>query len=260
LLLTVPLAAQAHSLRVLANRLAQEQGKKVTAYLNYGHLLPVDEVIAAKEVTFLQARTPSQSVKPLELTGRSLHSNEMILEETGVYQLESIRKTLVYTKYVESSGKPAFARVSKDQFKLPEGAKEAQTTRSRQYSKALLISGSAPGKAIAPLGHELEIVLESKLGSLGLDPGQPVKVQVLFQGKPLANAKVTAASVTLSPDGLPESATETDSQGIASLELPEPGTWLLEVTHLFEAAAGDKGTLDFESYKASLAVPVAEEG
>lgn len=259
LVLVTALAAQAHTLRVLVNRAVVEPGKKVTIYLNYGHLLPVDELIDAEAVSSLQLHTPNGSVKPLPTSGKSLHANEVIFDAPGLYQPATVRKPLVYCTYTDATGKPAFARVPKNEFKLPEGGKFVLATKGHQYSKALILCGEASAQSPAPLGHRLEIVVESLIGKLGYSADAPVKARVLFDGKPLSGIKVDAASTTLSPDGLPETAAETDADGRVSLELPEPGTWVLNVTHKFDSAPGDRKAFDVESHVATFAIPVAEE-
>ncbi|AGA31041.1 DUF4198 domain-containing protein [Singulisphaera acidiphila] len=259
LILTTTLAAQAHTLRVLVNRPVVEQGAKGTVYLSYGHLLPVDELIDAEALALLQLHTPTGSVKPLRTSGKSLHANEVIFDEPGLYQAATARKPLVYSTYTDASGKQAFARVPKSELKLPEGGKLLLGTKGHQYSKALILSGEALGPSPAPLGHKLEIVVESQLGKQGYSADQPIKARVLFQGKPLAGVKVDAASTTLSPDGLPETAAETDSDGRVTLELPEPGIWVLNVTYKFDSAPGDRQAFDIESYVATFAIPIAEE-
>ena len=258
LVLAIALTTQAHTLRVLGNRAVVETGKKGTIYLSYGHLLPVDELIEADALAQHQLHTPSGSIKPLTHSGKSLHANEVVFEEPGLYQAVVTRKPLVYCTFTDASGKQAFARLPKHELKLPEGGKLILGTKGHQYSKALLLSGDAPAKSPEPLGHELEIVVESKLGTQGFSVDEPVKARVLFQGKPLAGVKVDAASTTLSPDGLPETAAETDSEGRVTLELSEPGVWVLSVTHKVDSAAGDRKAFDVNSYVASFAIPTAE--
>lgn len=259
LVLAVPLATQAHTLRVLLNRLVIEPGKKGTIYIGYGHLLPIDEVIGAEELDQFQLHTNTGSVKPLTKAGRSLHANEVVFEAPGLYQAELARKPLIYCSYTDSTGKPGFIRQPKNVAKIPAGATLKLSARGHQFSKALVLCGEGSGQVAAPLGHLLEIVVESQLGKEGFSADSPLKVRVLFEGKPLPGVKVSAASVTLSPDGLPESASETDAQGRTTLELPEPGIWVLDVRHQIDSAPADRQAFDVESYVASVAVPVAEE-
>lgn len=257
--LVVPLASQAHTLRVFVNRLVFEPGKKGTIYVGYGHLLPVDEVIAAEELDQFQLHGDKGAVKPLTKSGRSLHSNEVVFEEPGLYQAELTRKPLIYCSYTDAAGKPGFVRQPKNTAKLPAGATLKLSARSHQFSKAVVLCGEGSGRTAGPLGHPLEIVVESALGQQGYSADAPLKVRVLFDGKPLAGVKVDAASFTLSPDGLPETASETDSDGRTTLELPEPGAWVLSVVHKFDSAAADRAAFDQESYTASIAIPVAED-
>lgn len=259
LLLAAALTARAHTLRVLITRPVPQAGFKSTVYLSYGHLLPVDELIPAEEVGPYQVHAPSGAVRPLELTGTSLHANDVTFDEPGLHQVAVIRKPLTYVSYTDASGKPAFARLPKNRFTLPEGGKLTLSARSHQFSKAVVLNEIKEGAATPALGHPLEIVVESIPGKAGYSADAPVRVRVLFQGKPLAGAKVSAASTTRNPDGIPEVSGEADSEGRVALDLVEPGTWVLDVLHLAEASPEVRDAYDNERYVATLSIPVTDK-
>ncbi|WP_422928286.1 DUF4198 domain-containing protein [Singulisphaera sp. PoT] len=259
LIVASSLPAWSHTLRVLVTRPVPHQGFKNTAYLSYGHLLPVDELIPAEEVGDYQIHTPSGSIKPLEKSGKSMHANEVVFEEPGLYQVAVVRKPLTYVSYTESSGKLGFMRLPKDKAKLPEGAKLNASAKSHQFSKAVVLNEIAEGQATPALGHALEIVIEEKPGKNGYSADAPIKARVLFQGKPLANTKLSAASTTRNPDGVPTVSAETDAEGRASLELIEPGTWVLDVLHVIPSSPEDRHAFDNERYVATVAIPVSDK-
>jgi uncharacterized GH25 family protein len=259
LVVATAFVAQAHTLRVLVSRPVPVQGFKTTAYLSYGHLLPVDELIPANEVGPYQIHAPNGSIKPLATSGTSLHANEVSFYQAGLYQLAVTRLPITYVAYTDASGAALFARLPKDQFKLPEGAKLTTSARSYQFSKAVVLNDLTEGKATPALGHALEIVVEGKPSKDGYSADEPVRARVLFKGKPLAGVKVSAASISRNPDGIPEVAGETDSEGRVALDLAEPGTWILDVLHLIESSPDVRASYDNERFVATLAIPVADK-
>ncbi|RUL82810.1 DUF4198 domain-containing protein [Tautonia sociabilis] len=260
LLLSIAGAAQAHSTRVIATRPVVEPGRKTTVFIGWGHLLPVDELVAAEDMAAYRLHPPSGSATALTLSGRSLQANEPTLEEPGVYQVEATRKPSIFTAYTKADGSRSFEPLPKDEVDLPEGAKLDLSARSVQCAKALILCGpDAPAGPIAPLGHPLEIVLESTPGPKGFSPDEPVRARVLFHGDPVAGIKVFAASTSLNPSGAAETSVETDSEGRVSLDLYEPGTWVLEAYHNVDAPEEFRTSFDSDSFLATFSIPVAGE-
>jgi uncharacterized GH25 family protein len=108
-----------------------------------------------------------------------------------------------------------------------------------------------------PLGHALELVAEANpVAPMG--PGTPIKVKLLFQGKPLPGVKVSFVprGVTLKEGTDAEYERTTDKDGKASFT-PKVGTYYLVVAHY---PRDEKGK-DHDSvlYAATLAVFVPEK-
>ena len=143
--------------------------------------------------------------------------------------------------------------------KLPEGAKLTFSARSFQFSKAIVLHELAAGAATPALGHPIEILVESKPGKGGYSADEPVRARVLFRGKPLAGVKVSAASTTRNPDGVPGVAGETDAEGRVALDLVDPGTWVLDVLHVVEAQPADRAGFDNERFVATTSIPVTDK-
>ncbi|MEO6119317.1 MAG: DUF4198 domain-containing protein, partial [Terriglobales bacterium] len=102
-----------------------------------------------------------------------------------------------------------------------------------RYSK--LIMGSPDAKALStPIGHALEIV---PLGQPSSSPqGSSFRVQVLFRGKPLANAQIAAVHEGASPEAFQfPVVTSTDKEGIAELKLTRHGLWYARLIHTIPA-------------------------
>jgi uncharacterized GH25 family protein len=108
-----------------------------------------------------------------------------------------------------------------------------------------------------PLGHPLELVSDANpVAPMG--PGTPIKVRLLFQGKPLPRVKVSfiPRGVTLKEGTDPEYERTTDLLGRAAF-LPKMGTYYLVVAHYPQAGGGDGYASIL--YAATLTVLVPEK-
>lgn len=138
------------------------------------------------------------------------------------------------------------------------------TTRAVKSAKSYFLSAKALDKPVTassehakPLGHPLEFVLETH-PVLNTGPGKPVKVQLLYDGKPLPDARVSFI-----PRGVPleegfdkEYERSTDAQGRASFT-PREGNYYLVVAH--HAAPDRKGEgYEKTSYSAVLVLNIPQ--
>jgi uncharacterized GH25 family protein len=115
------------------------------------------------------------------------------------------------------------------------------TNRYEKYSKALVGTTDA-AFAMAPLGHELEIVPMSNPADL--KAGDELKVQVLYQGQPIA-AEIQATFAGFSDTPMTFAyATETSETdvGVATVKVWQPGYWYVRVAHEADDAADDVDT------------------
>ena len=107
------------------------------------------------------------------------------------------------------------------------------------------------------LGHKIELVPECN-PIVPMGPGQPIKVKLLFQGKPLSGVKVSfiPRGITLKDESDPDYERTTDGQGKASFT-PKIGTYYLVAAHYprEETGSGFESTL----YSATLCIFVPEK-
>ena len=75
--------------------------------------------------------------------------------------------------------------------------------------------------------------------------GQSLTVQLLAEGKPVADAAVTAAS---SVEG-PAVKGRTDANGLVTFKIDREGAWLIKTVHMAKSAQPDA---DWESYWVTL--------
>ena len=98
------------------------------------------------------------------------------------------------------------------------------------------------------IGQKLEILLLQN--PYLMDPGDDLQVQILFEGKTLADKLVTA----FHGDGkqlVSTSTVHTDAQGVAEFTLDRAGFWLIRLVHLLpcsERHEEDCSYVDWESY------------
>ena len=108
------------------------------------------------------------------------------------------------------------------------------------------------------LGHALELVPESNpVAPMG--PGTPIKVKLLFNGKPLADAKVSFVprGVTLKEGMDAEYERMTTTDGKAQFT-PKSGNYYLVVAHKSEDAPSGETKYESIKYAATLTVYVPD--
>jgi uncharacterized GH25 family protein len=118
------------------------------------------------------------------------------------------------------------------------------------------IAGTQSGRALSPSGLPLEIVPLA-------DPefSFPLRVKVLYRGRPLAGTLVRAWNQPLDREGLPRDAAARDSvgpaaqvrsdrNGLATLSLERSGEWLVGAVHMVPST--NRAVADWESLWASL--------
>jgi uncharacterized GH25 family protein len=111
-----------------------------------------------------------------------------------------------------------------------------------RYAKSLLRTGHGAATFQPTAGFRYDIVPESDPWS-----AQPLRVRVLLDGKPAANALVKALH---RDDVNARVSVRTDAAGRATLSLPRNGVWLVESVYMDEAPK--KSGADWESLWASL--------
>lgn len=95
------------------------------------------------------------------------------------------------------------------------------------------------------IGMALELVTERNPYKLG--NGEPLPVRLFYEGTPLPNMQIFAVS-----KAHPERRTivRTDTEGRASVDLPEAGAWLLNAVHMVELQ--DDATARWQSFHSSM--------
>lgn len=146
-----------------------------------------------------------------------------------------------FEEYLHQEGLEKISALRARQGKSAAGAKEVFS----RCAKALLAVGTASGPGWDRVFNQrLELVAERN--PYTLVGGGELPVRLLYEGKPLAGALVTA----LQRDRPEKVTARTDAKGRATLKLDRPGFWLVKAVHMIPAPA-DAGA-DWESFWASL--------
>jgi hypothetical protein len=119
-------------------------------------------------------------------------------------------------------------------------------------AKSLLLSGTASGELATPSGLTLELV--PRFDPSQLRAGDPLRVTLLFRGRPLAGALV---SVLAKGDPLHATSTRTDGRGDATLLISGRGPYL--VKSVWMEAAPARSDVDWDSWWASLDFDVVDK-
>ena len=115
--------------------------------------------------------------------------------------------------------------------------------RFYRFAKSVLNTGNGSGaKFDQPFGYRLEIIPETNPCA-----ATPLRVRLLFEGKPLAGALVTAMH---RDDPSARLRIRTDKDGRVTLNLAKNGVWLIKSVQMVPAPAGTN--VDWESLWASL--------
>ena len=161
---------------------------------------------------------------------------------------QSTRYTLdmdavTFEQYLEKEGLDVIRAL-----RLQRGARDkpVREVYSRCAKSLLAVGGRDDGfDARRPIGLRLEIVPQTPI--YRLQRGQGLEVQLLYESRPLANAKLVAFSKKKLKTQLVQ---RTDAEGRARFVLPHADIWMLSAVHMIPAPADAKA--DWESFWASL--------
>jgi uncharacterized GH25 family protein len=156
-----------------------------------------------------------------------------------------------FTDYLEHEGLTAITKLRKQQ-----GHREVERECYMRSLKSLVRVGEGKddtGLYRRVLGHRIEIVLLDD--PYALDPGDELRARVLWKGKPLPDALVTAHHRPAPEKGKVGTLTaRTDAEGEVSFRLVAGGAWLLRLVHMVPCR-GCSYT-DWESYWTSFSFEV----
>lgn len=146
-----------------------------------------------------------------------------------------------FNEYLVSDGLPHIYRLRAKEKTLDQPGRE----RYSKSPKVLVKVGDGPGDPTKPVGLPLEVV--PLRDPFGVKPGDALRVRVLFDGKPLADANLGWAH----PGGgeLPAGTVRTDGRGEALVPVANPGPMTIRLTHMTRPKAAE---YEWESFWTTL--------
>ncbi len=242
----------AHEMKVLANHFVlNPKQERVTVYLSWGHVLPVDELVEESTLARYELISPGGEVVSLEKKGVSLQANEVDVTEPGVHQVVVDRKSSVLTYVIDAEGNRRMKFGPKTSIK--EGRID-YGFRSQQFAKALLVKEPTKATKISPIGQALEIVPVTPPEAW--KQGKSLQFQILYKGNPLDREQMLASYVGFRPTNAWCYATVSNHQGIVEVVPQQAGSWVFLVRVRKEAPADVRNQYDYETYTATLALEV----
>lgn len=147
-----------------------------------------------------------------------------------------------FEAYLKDEGLEAISTLRANRGETASPAKDAFI----RCAKALVDVGGQGGPGFDRVaGLPLELVAERD--PCALQSGGTLGMRLLYQGKPLAGALVTALNQA---DPAMKVSARTDRRGHANLVLPRGGSWLIKAVHMIPAAPELRA--DWQSFWASL--------
>ena len=169
-----------------------------------------------------------------------------------------VAEMTVQPRYIKLKGKDFVGYIHGEGLKNVEQLREQNAQSDAEgrelysrYSKLLV--GRLGEPATKPVGHALEIIPQRDPSEL--KPGETLPVVVMFKGKPLPEAQLSAvyANAKLVGHEYPVT-TRTNTEGKADLKLDRPGLWYARIIYM-EPAQNDP-EIDWRSYFSTMTFEV----
>ncbi len=246
----------AHDLWLKAEPSRADSGGKVLLYQMLG-----EEITSAKPQPFNPERSAALAVYTAKgrhdllasaKAGASPLAEAELSDEGGALAELLIRPRLitlgpsVFNRYLSHEGLGSILSLRARRGEMAKPGRE----RYSRFNKAL-VCGERGSPYEQLLGHKLEIIPERD--PCASSPGDRLPIKVLYEGKPLAGALVSAGFVGFKPKGYAFSG-RTDKEGRAEVPLSSEGLWVVRLVHMIESP--DKQEAEWESFWATLSFMV----
>jgi uncharacterized GH25 family protein len=235
-LLIFPLSSQAHMFWLLTDRDSPKVNEAVQVEIGFGHKFPRDEEIKAERLGSIKCVGPDG--REVALKKISTIRYELVPSQKGVY-------------VIAAQVVPGFVSRTPKGMKLGTKKEVPDANLCFRFDMAgkTLINVGAPKQGFNRRAQStLEIMPLKNLSTLKV--GKTLPIRVIFQGKPLAGAKVEFTHEQADPQKPFAFLGKTDAQGEIQVKLDKPGRWLLVASH--KTPYNNPEECDENSYRASL--------
>lgn len=242
-------SASAHDMWGTAEK--AEVGQPITAVVGYGHEFPKWEAIPADEIGLF---------KPVRVVG----PNGELTMKPGPENYKAVsQEELVKGSYlVIADVNPVFWTKTPDGWSQKPRSEEPQALSCGLFienAKGIVNVGGATDTGVIsqPVGLPIEIVPLANPATV--KPGQRLQLKVLFDGKPLAGAKVEGRFAGFDKEasaGAKAFADTTGKDGVVNFVPLKSGDWLVTVRN--ERPFPEAGKCDTEDFGTSLFFAIAD--
>ena len=148
----------------------------------------------------------------------------------------------LFNQYIESEGYKNVVELRADQGKQETPGKE----KYLRFLKSFVQVGSLRTNNFNQvLGQTIELI--PLTNPYSISPGSDLAVKVLFNGKPLPDARVMGTYDSFSKEhDVYAHTVQTNSEGIARIPINQPGIWMIRTNHMIPLEEDPKA--DWESY------------
>jgi len=230
-------------------------GQPVQVALNTSEDFPASEAAAAPD-RVARFETVTASARAA-VTGYRVEEKSLVADVTpgsGLTLVAAVThprlivlEAPIFTEYITEEGL--------EQIVAARAARgESGKAGRERYSKVTKLALCAEGEGAdfrRPLGLQVEIVPETK--PCGLRVGDTLRVQVLFEGRPLANARVGAGYAGVHGHHYPVWV-KTDAEGRAAIPLDRAGAWFVRSLHMIPSTEFEDA--DWQSWFSTLTFEV----
>jgi len=245
----------AHDTWLVPTQFRVTPGQPVKVALNTSEDFPASEAAPAPErVARFEAVTAggSAAVGGYRVEGKSLVAE--VTPGPGVTLVAAVThprlivlEAPVFTEYITEEGLEEIvtARAARGESGKPG---------RERYSKVTKLALCADGRGAdfrRPLGLQVEIVPETN--PCELRAGDTLRVQVLFEGRPLANVRVGAGYAGVHGHHYPVWV-KTDAEGRAAIPLDRSGAWFVRTLHMIPSTEFEDA--DWQSWFSTLTFEV----
>jgi hypothetical protein len=246
LLLTSSLFA--HDLYLMPQNFRPAPGATLLLSAHTGDSFPGSEQgVDPKRLTSI----PAIDVSQWRILGMATHTTATVAPGSQYFAIST------QPRHIEMEPVKFLAYLKAEGLNQPLAKSSSGTTKSREsyskYAKAYVVAGQPTGNFAKPLGLKIEIVPLTEPAQL--KAGDSLPIQLLFDGKPLADTQVEMA-LSANPKSKTNLAIagRTDASGKLEIRIAEAGKIRLHAVHMLPST---QPTHDWESFWATLTFEVA---
>jgi len=217
--LTLSTPALAHFIWLSPSDYTPHEGARIKFFVGLGHRFPIEDFFKTDRVTGVKLYDPQGKAVMVPALNDFMFQTEP-LTQPGVYLAVTEKKPGFFTKLEKG-----FARAPKPGLK---GVKKCSQFLYIMKTVAVVGEGQL-GDISRKTGQALELIPLDNPGKLR--PGDFMRIQVLLEGKPARGIFVYATYAGFSELGAFAYTNQADKNGVFTLRILQPGTWLVHVKH-----------------------------